>query len=157
MACGPVRSNPGSSVEEIVVITRDYDIAFSGEHGINGNDGYPVYIFNVASSSWRRGEFAFFFDPNSLQLNYNCSSNAANGPAISRRFCCEMHTTPFESTFLVSDGSNFKYNSSTESFDQMPMNMSASIGYRFSPILIDLDTFPSCNDTFTLSTTTTTT
>ena len=48
LACGPVRSDPGSSVEEIVVIVGDYY-----------NDVRLVYIFNIASSSWRTGMVLF--------------------------------------------------------------------------------------------------
>ena len=44
--CGPVRSSPGSSIEEIVVLVRN---------NIH-NQEYAVYILDIGASSWRAGE-----------------------------------------------------------------------------------------------------
>ena len=46
-ACGPVRSDPDSSVIEIVVLMEE-----------RGDEYYAIYIFNIASSSWRVGMFS---------------------------------------------------------------------------------------------------
>ena len=49
LTCGPVRANPGSPVEEIVLIVYDDMYTFTS------------YIFNIASSSWRASKFSFSF------------------------------------------------------------------------------------------------
>ena len=58
--CGTVRPDPGSSVEEIVVLVGDRERSSYGY--IRWDREYNVYIFNIASSSWRAGE-------NSLNLH----------------------------------------------------------------------------------------
>ena len=58
------------------------------------------------------------------------------------------YTIPFGSTFLVVTGREtiYHYNSSSETFEQMPTNMSDAVGYEDILIIVDMDIFPSCNE-----------
>ena len=55
-ACGPVRANTASPVEEIVFLVNDR--YYDG----NWKYRYFLYIFNIASSSWRAGEYSLNLD-----------------------------------------------------------------------------------------------
>ena len=58
-ACGPVRPDSGSPIEEIVVLVEEKAIdPWSVEK-------YEVYIFNIAHSYWRPGEL-----PSYIYSNY---------------------------------------------------------------------------------------
>ena len=49
LACGPVRSGPGSPVSDVVVV---------GGTGGGSTGLTAVEIFNIASASWRTGRFS---------------------------------------------------------------------------------------------------
>ena len=152
--CGPVRSSPGSSIEEIVVLVRNKIY----------NQEYAVYILDIAASSWRAGELSLNTDAYiyTLVKRYIIIFKTANKNVTLYELgsrcrdpygwgsgwvgCENIHVTtvPYESTFLlfVSSGTTFfKYDRAEEEFLQMPVSMFKPIGGG-TPLLVNLDNFP---------------